>query len=906
MSYFFKRKKGFQGFFMGQLILVISLFWVKLYAKDCLQTQYTLNLLQKKTNQFELDTQIKLKTSATWQKDTLDFVFYPKRYQDKLPYLHDLNYHRIYPKGFQSSSSQVYSVELDGRIKKIVWNDEKPQRIKKTLFTVALSQAEKERLNQGQTLNLSIKTFLDMPKKFGAFGYYRKQVALQKAWYPYLYNICTTETKDENYLPVFTSLQLNVDSQQPTVINGVYFKKQDKKTLRLDQQHDLSLRLGSGIKKKVFATTPWLKLYHYKHLNKSYSESMQFLAQQWQGFVQDQSELKLPDNIYMAQTPMRRFLVKKTASMAFVSDRLFKLNGYLHKYHYIPVVQAWFYQMFAKKVQANELAEDAPWITDALAWYWTHEFLKDLEFKHIDARKMPLLRMFSFLPVVDLLIYSPQFAFVDTFYNNPYPWDYNRDDPVHFYDDKTWGRSLVEKMNDWLGKNETSEIFKTYLNQGKRLKSMAQAVYDGNIDEAYQQWQFRPPKANYKITKRKTKKLGKNQYQHQVQFIKESEKTFKEPVEILAVDKDGKQFKFNWFDTQEEYDIEFRSKAKLKKIYLDPRSRLSEWQRYDNTKPAPYKFVLEQMLLDYDVNESVPLIFLGGVLRKKQGGYNRYRVSGFYLGENYGVGLGYTRLFGRAVDGLRLSHGASITANFSRVTEDSILTNAGDVVDLTPASNVSSLGLSYFFGNQLSFTNPLSGWGGSFSVQWGSSALWADHDYISVNHGASWVFPVSSVNHLLALRYNISVNSKGIPSQIQPRLGGPAAIRGISFNDEDFQGRYRLLSSAEYRHFLLQDIDINLGLFRIRDIQGAFGLDAGHVTATVQEQAEQVLNPNAANTGFGDLWNVLKFTYGANYGLRFHVDYFGVNPSVIRFDAARTLDDQHGGIKFYLGFDQSF
>ncbi|HMQ09915.1 MAG TPA: hypothetical protein PKC21_03625 [Oligoflexia bacterium] len=908
MYYFFKRKKSFQGFFVYKWVFLWSiLLYAEIYANTCLQTNYSLKLVQKKTNHFELDTQIKITAPDAWRKNSLSFAFYPKRYQEKLPYLHDLNYHRIYPKGFKVSSSQIHFVELNGKIKKIIWEEEGNKRIKQTLFKIDLNPDEIEYLNQGNSLNLVIKATLNLPQKFGAFGYYRKHVALQNAWYPYLYDTCATKTDQTDYLPQQSALTVTVESKHATIINGQYFKnKSDKKTVTLDQTGDLSLRLGPRIREKPFKHTPWLKLYHYKHLNASYLESMQSLALQWQSFVQEKPGLNLPKNIYMVETPMRRFLVKKTESMAFVSDRLFQLNGYLHKYHYIPVVQAWFYQMFAQKVQANESTSESRWVTDALAWYWTHEFLKSLQFKHMDARKMPLLKMFSFLPVVDLIIYSPQFAFVDTFYNNPYPWDYNRDDPVHFYDDRTWGRSLVEKMNDWLGQEKTAKIFQDYLSQSKSLKLMAKEVYEGDIEEAYQQWQFRPPSANYKISKVKSKKVAKNQYQHHIIFSKESKKTFKEPVEILAVDKQGQAFKFKWFDEKEAYKVDFTSNAKLKKTYIDPRSRLSEWQRHDNTKPAPYKFVLEQMLLDYDVNENVPLIFLGGVLRKKLGGYNRYRVSGYYLGESYGVGLGYTRLFGRAVDGLRLSHGASITANFSRVTQDNVLTDSGTLVDLTPASDVSSIGLSYFFGNQLSFTNPLSGGGGAFSVKWGSSALWADHDYINASHAASWVFPLYTINHLLAFRYNLSINSKGIPSQIQPRLGGVTAIKGISFNDEAFQGRYQLLTSAEYRHFLLQDIDINLGLFRIRDIQGAFGLDAGHVTATVQEQAEQIVNSGAQRTGFKDLWKVQDFTYGANYGLRFHIDYFGVNPSVIRFDAARTLDNQHGGIKFYLGFDQSF
>jgi hypothetical protein len=115
-----------------------------------------------------------------------------------------------------------------------------------------------------------------------------------------------------------------------------------------------------------------------------------------------------------------------------------------------------------------------------------------------------------------------------------------------------------------------------------------------------------------------------------------------------------------------------------------------------------------------------------------------------------------------------------------------------------------------------------------------------------------------------------------------------------------------LLFSAEYRHLLLKEIDVNLWLFLIRDLQGALFTDAGRVTDTVQELAERTALGTSTRTTFGDLFDVTQYSSDFGYGIRLLVDYLGVNPGILRLDVAKSISEWSQGVRFYFAVAQSF
>ena len=132
-------------------------------------------------------------------------------------------------------------------------------------------------------------------------------------------------------------------------------------------------------------------------------------------------------------------------------------------------------------------------------------------------------------------------------------------------------------------------------------------------------------------------------------------------------------------------------------------------------------------------------------------------------------------------------------------------------------------------------------------------------------------------------------------------------MRGLGISQERYIGRNMLLLSGEYRHFLIQDCDVNLWLFRVRDIQGALFVDGGRVTDTVQEKADQaVFGASSPATTLADVFKIQHFQADTGYGLRFFVDYLGVSPGLVRLDLAKSLTDDSQPYRFYFGVTQSF
>jgi hypothetical protein len=145
-----------------------------------------------------------------------------------------------------------------------------------------------------------------------------------------------------------------------------------------------------------------------------------------------------------------------------------------------------------------------------------------------------------------------------------------------------------------------------------------------------------------------------------------------------------------------------------------------------------------------------------------------------------------------------------------------------------------------------------------------------------------------------------------MPSQLQPRLGGLNAMKGLPLNDDRFAGKNLVLISHEYRHFWAQDMDVNLWLFRIRRLQGALFSNTGHVTQTVQERANIEAGLASERTSFSDLFNLADWQMDVGYGLRWEIHYFGVSPSLLAFDVARSINMWEDGWRLYIGVNQSF
>ncbi len=842
------------------------------------------------------------------------FILYPNRFKKPLPNLNDVNYRLIYPRGFSSGEIVLEKVLLEGRPIPLTPISH-PNLPQETLFRLVLPNE----LNPGKEIKVSIQYKLLIPQKYGSFGIYRRLLSLAGGWYPYVVSYQEGVGFLPQALPERSDWELSLNLNTNVLIGGSYHSDSNHVfTYAAKGVREMSLMMGKCLKRHIlYGRQLRVELITSNCGKKSVLAPIEELVVRWLEFVEKYPELiSKSESVILAEAPLRDALVAKAEGFSFFSDRAFKLISLLAQYHTTPLIRALFYQLIVSHSSQVETSESYDWVAEVVAWFWTQKFVKENRYQHIDARTLAPMRLFSFLPSIDRVIYSPQFAFYDVFYDFIYPYDASRDDPLHFSHDRPYGRTIYAQMEDVLGEKKVAEIAHAYTRlKNKPFIELTQELTEQSpvqsIEERFLQWTSPRPLVNYHLKEHRIKK-DQNGFEHEVLVHRESEQKIVEPVELGVTTKGGERLGFIWDGQGNEHLFQFRTRKPVKTLEIDPRHRLWETKLSDNRKPPKYKLVFTDFVIDYDFNANQPQGFVLTQFRKAYGGNNRYNFSGSFFKDTYGVGVGYTRLFGRLLDRLRLSHALSVGFDFDRFNDDLALgkqpnSTTTSVEEVGSSGYNTSLGLSYSFGNQISFTNPLDGGGAGISARWGTKYLGGEFDYYRFSIGGSWIVRFHPY-HLLALRGFLGLSGPNdIPSQVQYLLGGIGGIRGIDFDDDRFKGRNILLTSAEYRHFLLDDIDLNLWLFRIRDVQGALFGDAGRVTDTVQEKADQLgFGATTSKTDFDDLFGLTSLSTDLGYGIRLLVDYMGVNPGLLRFDAAKSLSEWKSSVRFYFGVTQSF
>ncbi|HLG19164.1 MAG TPA: BamA/TamA family outer membrane protein [Bdellovibrionota bacterium] len=839
----------------------------------------------------------------------LRLMTYPNRFERPLPELNDLNYRRVYPNGFSRGSLSIEESSLITGEKLTLEEQSIKGLPPRTLWRIALPKP----IEPNQSVTIRIRYRLKVPKKYGTFGYYRGVLTLSGGWYPYIVSYDERTGFRPNDFPPPASWKLRFQTDVPLIAgNRILTPASGIAEDDPGERREISLWMSRRMHVEQIAGRQQKIQIVLRKEQSTVISRVRELAVNWLDFLDHQPALSDgPSEIFLVQAPLREALVTEGEGITYFSDRAFKLFPTLGQYHSVPFLRGLFYQFLLPEVSRRESAADYDWVVEALAWNWTQEFTREKNFETMDARRLGLVRAFAFLPAVDEVIYAPQFAFYDVFYDFVYPYDPVRDEALHFNHPKPYGRAIFAHLEDEVGAEKAAEIAGGYLVQPDvRFEDLAALRCGKDLSENFVQWTTPRTAINYDLKRHRERKT-ENGYEQEVTVLRQSPAEIVEPVELRAVGGDGEIRTLVWNGAGSEHIFQFRTKTKVKILEIDPRRRLDESRLADNRHPPKYKFVLTEVILDYDFSGSRPSFSVGTQFRRSYGGSNRYNFGGFLTTDEYGFGVGYTRLFGRLIDRLRLSHAMGISYDLVRLEEDRFgfidpATGQTQIVQTSPSIRTTSVTVSYGFGNQLSTTNPLQGGHAGLSVTWGSEALGGEADYYRTSVGGGWIWKIHP-SHLLAWRALLGASGPDdIPTQVRYSLGGINAIRGLAVDDPKHQGRYIVLGSGEYRHFLIQDIDINLWLLRIRDVQGALFLDAGNATDTVYERAQILANGGGSHTTLGDLFDLPSWSSDVGYGIRFHIEYLGVDPALARFDVAKSLDDGSQRTRFYFGVTQSF
>ncbi len=614
----------------------------------------------------------------------------------------------------------------------------------------------------------------------------------------------------------------------------------------------------------------------------------------------------------LVEAPLRRRLVLRTTGMLVFSDRMFKVFPALVKYHEKELFRGLVEEYVEPLVYSRESAPSAQWVIEFVSAMAMDEAAAELMGKGRDARRLGPVRVFSFHPAVDQVVYTPQFPFVYAYYDIIYARDPLGHGPLSFNRRIPNGRVLYEKFLDMQGREGVLVLLRDYWGGSSSLIDTAVSRFGDGIGGFFSQWLGPFPRMDYSLESVVKRKV-EGGYRTDFTVRRKSDRPIEEPVEVLVKERGNGSRLLRWDGAGNEKKFSLLTRRPVSVIEIDPRHRLSDYNMLNNRVPPEYKWILTAFSFGADLNDMEPYVYAAVQFRKKYGGRHRYNVSAFYSDDAYGVSIGYSLLFGRVIDSLRMTHGAGISYNFSRLNEDTVVyrdfsdPSIWKVMELGESGYATSVTLSYFFGNFVSYMNPIKGWSGGVAATLGNSIFGGDFDYYSLSFGLRTVQPIT-LNNLLAGRFLISKSGdSGLPMQLYTSLGGINSARGFDSDDVRFDGRNRILLSGEYRGMVIPDTDIDLHLFRLRRVQVVAFADTGRVTGTKEDIIRESVEGVSFRSDFKGLFDISEWDSDIGVGVRFFFDALGVRETLLRFDAARRLQNfGFDDIRYYISFEQSF
>jgi len=859
--------------------------------------------------------QITYKNTGNKAINKIPLLLYPNSFLKKNPNFSDVNFNWVYPSNFEPGGMEIKSVK--SKSADIPFNFEKqPGLAENVVVNVNLGID----LPPSESITLDVSYLLKIPKKFGPFGHYRDDIFLNGGFYPYIPPLSSNGEWIFNGYPEKSDFRINVEGEGEFLINGIAPNKDGsgKTSLEFHGIDYLNLFntkrlftsevLGKRIKVKIF--------FHKRE--KGQEKELRIASERFIEFVERQKEFESYEKeIVISEAHLRDRLVQPSDGVLYFSDRLYKLFPTLRGYHSIEVIRGLFYELLRSNIREKENYLTYDWVLNTLAWHYTDSFIKDY-YKRLkrDARDIKIVKLFSFLPEMDQVIYAPQFSFTSVYYNQSYSYDPFRLDILDYNNKVLSKRVVCEKIKDYYEEGyDLEKFYSDYLADKAPFAEKASEFFGESARQIFDLWTGYYPSVNYFIKNVEKKRLEDGSYETKVTVGRESKVQIEEPVDIYLEEWGGKDHLLKWDGKGDKKEFDLKTENRLRTVHIDPSGRLLETKLADNRFPKLYKLIITNYSFGLDLNAVRPAVSISTQFRRLYGSNNRYNFSGYSDGSNYGASFGYVRFFGRLLDSLRLSHGLGVYYSIDGLGSDYMVyrpsiddPSSPLQVTLNQKGIAAALTLYYFFGSQISYKNPKEGMSATVFAGIGGKYLGGDFNFYRAGIDWTGVVPIDQ-NNILALKGEFGISGKhNIPIQQQFFLGGMSGMKGFAQGEIERIGRNRILLSAEYRHYLLKDIDINLGsLFRIRNIMGVLFADTGRVSASVAEYADHL----GKGTGFDSnplrLFNIKEYDADIGYGIRFLYDIFGVRESVLSFDAAKSLTNFHNNaVRFYVMFAQSF
>lgn len=806
---------------------------------------------------------------------------YPNRYLEALPGVNDINFVRVYPRRFEPAGIEVDQDD-------IVWLDE-AGFAPRTLVRVPLPDP----VAGGSTAHVEIKFETEIPEKFGTFGSFDSVLFANGGWYPALVARRDGQWRPHDRLP---------EADYDVIVRG----ERDKYLFVDDQIFDP----GRSESTHVTVRTAYLfvgvtgDIHRHvdgRHAVVQVDRGGRKLANRqlevWHDAREWYSELlsePVNEPVTVYELPMPRQLVFHDAPVPVVTDRIYRVSPPLRRYHDLHSARAYFDGVIADRVHERE--------SDPVERLWVREGVADVladSFWHENGGlKDPrsYVRTLSWMPAVDLVLYSARFPFVHEYYGNYFWTDPLRDDPTLYGNRRPSGRVLLEKLRDRIGTDALIALIATYLTSDRTLREVIAEETDVDVDELYQHWRSPLVPVNYSVNAMDVQKAEKG-WNVKVDLERDGPAQG-DPVDVRIKTRKGNE-EVVWEPTSDEESIEVHTRGKPKRVVVDPGARMLEPVKWDNRMPREWKFVLQYAYVDFDFKIQEASAAAGLEFQRTWDPSNEVDISTFVTQESLGAHVGYVRSFGRESWYRGLLHRLGVSLLAERLDKAFAKDGLHVIPGFDPLESEvdASLGLlaSYRYDDRVDWRWPRNGKRFSIAVEAGTGLPVRAQPYLRWSSRFVYQRALGD-NHVVAGQVKagsfLFTPPRGIPLPKLFFIGGVDNLRGMS--EPEVVGPARFLVSGEYRWFAIRNLDWDFWAWRVRGFQPTVFADLGYVSADV-----------GTVPAFEDWYS------DVGLAMRVHFDMLGVRPMLLRIDFAQRIDTCFDGncgvdVRFYLGLGQSF
>jgi hypothetical protein len=796
--------------------------------------------------------------SSTVPLRTVTMMLYPNRYLVPPTTLPQEIYNRSFPKPFSRGKMELFEArDTSARLltihcpdtllgKNVVCEIELIKPILPGKFT---------------TLSLSFTTLI--PERLGEFGFFKSTVSLAGGWHPYLPNLVGNRWQIDKPPPLSHFL-LHLEYPVMFELNhtGVLIDKtlyDNAKTLSLRSGNSgfLSLIFSNEYRDMVLEKPNHVIYYSYFKKDKNYALKVLKTADSALEFFEEEHGVSNAVILRLAEAYLYEDLFEEGEEIVLVSHVLYKLLPPLKTYHEARLIHGIYTYLWRAQIP---WADD--WIIQMLADHTSQAYLYK-KLKHPLEGIEKFLKPFSFLPIVDEILYTPNPSFREIFLKEGKPLPFREN--IRLYNTpRAEGTGVLFKLQNLLGREKTVEIVNAYLDLIRKGEhpsfiELSEYLSRRDLEWFYQQWLNSYPQPDFSLQK-VTEERSDGLLTTSIQVKKEGDGI--EPVTVRATLSDHSTREMTKLIEQSSVTYSFQTTSPVKIVELDPDHQTNDPELFNNRSPHQWKFLLDKFNVGMDFQTHSPQIELGGSFRRL---YDNNDVFGFYyykLEGTRGIRADYSHIFPKLKGDL-----------FSQSAGGNLKTEVVSLPSLEDETR-GSFALNY----QIGYLNY------NLTFEYNQQFTGPEHPFngrvrLDTTHEKRW-----SPYH--ALVFNTKMMESSGPLYAPVLAGAGQGLRG--YTEPAIFGSNLAVFSLEYDFPILYELDKNfLGLALLHTLQGKIFTDTGNAS---EEHNLFLINQYSSDIGTG---------------IRQEFDLFGAYPTSIDLQIGYPISSSIPGeriIHYYLNF----